>query len=136
MKCWAISRSLQRAGHVGPELARLGTRGFVDGRRQRLSIKDVNITPNHHAIAGQWTFSDNFYADSEIGLDGRHWLAGAIWSHFARNAIPFLNFGEGLEPAGVDEDKDLGPTGARLLANPPMPSRSTPTLRASTRGST
>jgi YVTN family beta-propeller protein len=104
-----------------PELARLGTRGFVDGRRQRLSIKDVNITPNHHAIAGQWTFSDNFYADSEIGLDGRHWLAGAIWSHFARNAIPFLNFGEGLEPAGVDEDKDLGPTGARLLANPPMP---------------
>jgi len=40
-------------------------------------------------------------------------LAGAIWSHFARNAIPFLNFGGGFEQAGVDEGKDLEPTGAQ-----------------------
>ncbi len=46
-----------------PEIARLGTRGYVDGKRKRLSIKDTNITPNHHAMARRWAFSDNFYAD-------------------------------------------------------------------------
>jgi len=58
------------------ELARLGSRGYVDGRHQRLSFKDVSITPNHHAIARQWAFSDNFYADGDGAIDGHHWLAG------------------------------------------------------------
>ena len=31
------------------------------------------------------------------------------------------NFGEGFELAGVDEEKDLEPTGARFLTNVPMP---------------
>ena len=34
-----------------PELARFGTRGYVDGQRQRVSLRDVNVTPNHHAMA-------------------------------------------------------------------------------------
>jgi YVTN family beta-propeller protein len=37
----------------------------------------VRVTPNHHAIAKTWTYSDNFYADSEVSVDGHHWLAGA-----------------------------------------------------------
>jgi YVTN family beta-propeller protein len=153
-----------------PEIARLGSRGYVDGRRKRLSLKDVNVTPNHHAIARQWAFSDNFYADSDVSVDGHHWLVGSyptvwtessllaaysdqnkdfrlgdapgrlifagsdssvhpeeqleggtIWHHFARHGISFYNFGEGFELAGVDEGKDLEPTGARYLTNVPMP---------------
>ncbi len=151
-------------------LARFGSRGYVDGRKQRFSLKDVEVTPNHHAIAEQWGFSDNFYADSDVSVDGHHWLVGAypsvwtetslmasysdqkkefrtgtapgrlefagsdssvhpedqleggtIWHHFVRHGISFLNFGEGFELAGVDEDKDLEPTGARFLTNVPMP---------------
>jgi YVTN family beta-propeller protein len=153
-----------------PELARLGSRGFVDGKRQRLSIKDVNVTPNHHAIARQWTLGDNFYADSDVSVDGHHWLVGSypnvwtesslmaaygdqkkdfrlgnapgrllfagsdssvhpedqleggtIWHHFARHGVSFYNFGEGFELAGIDEGKDIEPTGARVLTNIPMP---------------
>jgi YVTN family beta-propeller protein len=153
-----------------PSLARFGTRGYVDGQQQRLSLKDVNVTPNHHAIAERWSFSDNFYADSDVSVDGHHWLvgsypnawtessrmaaysdqkkdfrlgsapgrllfagsdssvhpeelleAGTIWHHFARRGVSFLNFGEGFELAGVDEGKDLEPTGARFLTNVPMP---------------
>ena len=153
-----------------PDLARFGTRGYVNGRRQALSFRDIDVTPNHHAIARQWTFSDNFYADSDVSVDGHHWLVGAypnawtessllsaygeggkdfrlgdapgrlifagsdssvhpeeqaqggtIWHHLARNKVSFLNFGEGFELAGVDEGKDLEPTGARLLTNVPMP---------------
>jgi YVTN family beta-propeller protein len=153
-----------------PELARFGSRGYVDGRRQRLSLKDVDVTPNHHALARQFAISDNFYADSDVSVDGHHWLVGSppnawtestlmagysdgkkdfrlgaapgrllfagsdssvhpeeqieggtIWHHLERHGIPFRNFGEGFELAGVDEGKDLEPTGARFLTNVPMP---------------
>ncbi len=153
-----------------PELARFGTHGFADGEHKRLSIKDTDITPNHHAIALRWAFSDNFYADSDVSVDGHHWLvgaypnawtetsmmaaysdqkkdfrlgaapgrllfagsassvhpeeqieAGAIWGHLERHNVSFLNFGEGFELAGIDEGRDLEPTGARFLTNVPMP---------------
>jgi YVTN family beta-propeller protein len=153
-----------------PELARLGTRGYADGQRKRLSIKDINVTPNHHAMARQWAFSDNFYADSDVSVDGHHWLVGSypnawtesslmaaysdqkkdfrlsaapgrrlfagsdssvhpeeqleggtIWHHLERHGISFYNFGEGFELAGVNEGRDLEPTGARFLTNVPMP---------------
>jgi YVTN family beta-propeller protein len=153
-----------------PELARFGMRGYVDGRRQRLSLKDVSVTPNHHAIAAQFALSDNFYADSDVSVDGHHWLAGSppnawtestlmasygsqkkdfrlgaapgrllfagsdssvhpeeqieggtLWHHLERHHIPFRNFGEGFELAGVDEGKGLEPTGARFFTNVPMP---------------
>ena len=46
---------------------------------------------------------------------------GTIWHHLDRHHITFRNFGEGFELAGVDEGKDLEPTGARILTNVPMP---------------
>jgi YVTN family beta-propeller protein len=153
-----------------PEIARFGTRGYVDGKQGRLSIRDINVTPNHHAIARQWAISDNFYTDSDVSVDGHHWLVGSypnawtesslmaayseqkkdfrltaapgrllfagssssvhpeeqlengtIWHHLDRHHITFRNFGEGFELAGVDESKDLEPTGARFLTNIPMP---------------
>jgi YVTN family beta-propeller protein len=57
-------------------LARFGTSGIADGGHLRLSVQRVNITPNHHSIAQQWMMSDNFYADSEVSVDGHHWLVG------------------------------------------------------------
>ena len=35
------------------------------------------VTPNHHAMAARWSISDNFYADSEVSVDGHHWLVGS-----------------------------------------------------------
>lgn len=58
-------------------LARFGANGFVDGRGARLSLQRVNVTPNHHKLAALFSFSDNFYADSEVSVDGHHWLVGA-----------------------------------------------------------
>ncbi len=153
-----------------PEIARFGTRGYVDGKQGRLSIRDLNVTPNHHAMASQWAISDNFYTDSDVSVDGHHWLVGSypnawtesslmaayseqkkdfrlsaapgrllfagssssvhpeeqlengtLWHHLDRHHITFRNFGEGFELAGVDESKDLEPTGARFLTNIPMP---------------
>jgi YVTN family beta-propeller protein len=153
-----------------PVLARLGERAYVDGHGKRFSFKDVNLTPNHHAVARRWASSDNFYADSDVSVDGHHWLVGAypnawtisslmaayseqkkdfrlgaapgrlifagsdssvhpeeqieggtIWHHLERYRVPFYNFGEGFELAGLNEGRDLEPTGARFLTNVPMP---------------
>jgi YVTN family beta-propeller protein len=154
-----------------PDLARFaGEDGRADGHNTRFSIQHAAITPNHHAIAKQWAFSDNFYADSDVSVDGHHWLTGAypdllteggllaayggqrqfeltgdspgrllfagsdssihpeeqpeagtLWHHLARRHVSFRNFGEGFELAGVVEDKDEEPTGARFLTNVPMP---------------
>jgi YVTN family beta-propeller protein len=37
----------------------------------------MKVTPNHHAMAARWSTSDNFYADSEVSVDGHHWLVGS-----------------------------------------------------------
>ncbi len=37
----------------------------------------LKVTPNHHALAARWSTSDNFYADSEVSVDGHHWLVGS-----------------------------------------------------------
>jgi YVTN family beta-propeller protein len=159
---------------AAPELARFGRHGYIqqdrNTLRSRLSLREMNMTPNHHAMAARWAFSDNFYADSEVSVDGHHWLvgsypnawtetslmasyggqkdfrfpttapgrlqfaesrssvhpeeqleAGTIWHHLERHDIPFRNYGEGFELAGVNEGRGLKPTGARFLTNVPMP---------------
>ncbi|MBB6050821.1 bifunctional YncE family protein/alkaline phosphatase family protein [Armatimonas rosea] len=46
--------------------------------------------------------------------------AGSMWEHLARFKVPFRNYGEGFEFAGVGEDEDEEPTGAREVVNIPM----------------
>jgi YVTN family beta-propeller protein len=80
-----------------PALAHLGSRGYADGERKRLSLQRVNITPNQNAIAQQFSFIDNFYADApdEGGdeAERRRWLEGGpLWEHLSRNSIPFRKF--------------------------------------------
>lgn len=64
-----------------PVLARFGRFGVISSSpgelQQRLAIRGVSVTPNHHALAERFAFSDNFYADSEVSVDGHHWLVGA-----------------------------------------------------------
>ena len=37
-----------------------------------------NITPNHQKMAQHWSFSDNFYCDSDASIHGHHWMMGTI----------------------------------------------------------
>jgi YVTN family beta-propeller protein len=70
-----------------PQMARFGSRGYLDGQGKRLSIRDLQVTPNHHAMARQWTFSDNFYADSDASVDGHHWLVGAYPNAWTESSL-------------------------------------------------
>jgi len=103
-----IATASNGAALGSPEIARFGTRGYVDGRGKRFSFKDVNVTPNHHGIARQWAFSDNFYADSDAGEDGRRWLVGAYPNAWTASS---------LIAAASDQRKDfrMGSAPGRLL---------------------
>ncbi|MCW5962617.1 MAG: hypothetical protein KIT83_01155 [Bryobacterales bacterium] len=169
-----ITQASNGAVNGAPGLARYGTLGYAEPERTGLvtrgDVRDVNVTPNHHALATRFAFSDNFYCDSEVSVDGHHWAvgsypnvftestmmasyggqkdfrmptdapgrliypqsnsslhpeeqleAGALWHHLEEHGVPFRNFGEGFELAGVDEGEGLKPTGARFVTNVPMP---------------
>jgi DNA-binding beta-propeller fold protein YncE len=62
-------------------LARFGRYGIVqadkNALRPRISNKGQIVSPNHIALARRYAISDNFYADSEVSVDGHHWIVGS-----------------------------------------------------------
>ena len=103
-----VASATNGAALGSPDMAHLGMSGFVDGRHVRMSLRDAKITPNHHAIARQWAFSDNFYSDGDASLDGHHWLQGAYPNPWTESSLI----------AALDEFKDfrLGPPGRMAFA--------------------
>lgn len=74
-----------------PELARFGRRGRVEIDRRdlqtRFSQKYVNVAPNHRDLALKFAFSDNFYADAEVSVDGHHWLIGSYPNAWTESSV-------------------------------------------------
>lgn len=97
-----ITRASNGPVMAAPELARYGGDGYVDGRRRLLSLHHLDVTPNHHRIAAQWTLSDNFYAESK---DGEGLLAPEVFSHLAQSRISVYQFGEDFNPEMRDSDR-------------------------------
>jgi DNA-binding beta-propeller fold protein YncE len=52
------------------------------------------VTPNHHALAKRWSTSDNFYADSEVSVDGHHWLVGSYPNAWTTSSLMAAYGGE------------------------------------------
>jgi YVTN family beta-propeller protein len=44
----------------------------------RVKFSNLRISPNHHKAANQFSFSDNFYCDSDASIHGHHWMMGVI----------------------------------------------------------
>lgn len=60
-------------------LARFGVNNaYTLLANQRDRFKGLRVTPNHHKIARQFAFSDNFYCDSDASIHGHHWMMGVI----------------------------------------------------------
>ena len=45
---------------------------------RRAGLDNLRISPNHHKIAKEFAFSDNFYCDSDASIHGHHWMVGVI----------------------------------------------------------
>ena len=59
-----------------PSLANYGERATIYDADNRPVLRDVNVIPNHLALARRFGFSDNFYLDSDVSADGHRWLVG------------------------------------------------------------
>ncbi|MCC7233734.1 MAG: bifunctional YncE family protein/alkaline phosphatase family protein [Bryobacterales bacterium] len=95
-----------------PPLARFGRRGVIvqqkNELRQRLGLRFVNVTPNHHAMAERFAFSDNFYAGAGLAADELPWKEAALWRHLERHGLPFRSFGgrqDGPNRNGTDHHR-------------------------------
>lgn len=104
-----IDSASNGAVNGAPALARFGRFASVfpdrDNFTQRFSLRKVNVTPNHHAMAERWSFSDNFYADSEVSVDGHHWLVGSYPNAWT----------ESTRMSGGQKDFRLGSAPGRLI---------------------
>lgn len=48
------------------------------GRGKKDTVLNADVMPNHLKIAGEFSFSDNFYCDSDASIHGHHWMVGVI----------------------------------------------------------
>jgi DNA-binding beta-propeller fold protein YncE len=57
-------------------MARWGENALVKEKGEPVEVDGARVTPNAHALARRFAFSDNFYVDSDVSVDGHHWLVG------------------------------------------------------------
>jgi len=53
----------------------------------KLVMYGSTVSPNHHALAGQFVLLDNFYCSSAISFDGHQWLTQAFVSDYVERAF-------------------------------------------------
>ncbi len=58
-------------------LARFGMNVTV-AKADKTFVSGMAISPNHKKIAEQFSYSDNFYCDSDASIHGHHWMMGVI----------------------------------------------------------
>ena len=66
-----------KTGIGDPTLARFGVDVNLIVKDKTL-LRHVNVAPNHLKIAKQFSFSDNYYCDSDASIHGHHWMLGVI----------------------------------------------------------
>ncbi|MGH7869587.1 MAG: bifunctional YncE family protein/alkaline phosphatase family protein, partial [Candidatus Dormibacteraceae bacterium] len=59
-----------------PELTDYGMDSTAVNGKLKERVEHAHVTPNHHALARRFSFSDNYYVDSDVSVDGHHWLVG------------------------------------------------------------
>ncbi len=70
-------------GNGDSTLSRWGMHGWL---ADRPAEKDLQVTPNAHALAARFATSDQFFVDSDVSADGHRWLVAAAetpWFHVA-----------------------------------------------------
>jgi len=51
-------------------------------------VEHARVTPNHHALARRFGLGDNFYVDSDVSVDGHHWLVGNYPNELVESGWP------------------------------------------------
>ena len=79
-----------------PRMARWGENALVKEKGEPAAVEDARVTPNAHALARRFAFSDNFYVDSDVSVDGHHWLVGNYPNEVVESEWP-ASYGDKLD---------------------------------------
>lgn len=69
------------------DLARWGIDAKVHEENEP-ELEHVRVSPNHHALAERFGLSDNFYVDSDVSVDGHHWLVDSYPNEWLETLWP------------------------------------------------
>ena len=67
-----------KTGRGDLTLARYGVNVNVFGKNDTLKVANADVMPNHTKLATEFSYSDNFYCDSDASIHGHHWMMGVI----------------------------------------------------------
>ncbi|HEX7903269.1 MAG TPA: bifunctional YncE family protein/alkaline phosphatase family protein [Chitinophagaceae bacterium] len=67
-----------KTGRGDLTLARYGVNVNVYGKKDTLKVSNADVMPNHTKVANEFSYSDNFYCDSDASIHGHHWMMGVI----------------------------------------------------------
>lgn len=70
-----------------PSLARYGDDATVRSRGEP-TVYHARVTPNEHALAKRFGISDNYFVDSDVSVDGHHWLVNCYPTEFIESEWP------------------------------------------------
>ena len=78
----------ERQGALGlADIARYGLNADVRKRNGDAIVSNVNVMPNHQALADRFGISDNFYCDSDHSADGHRWLVGTYPNEWVETSV-------------------------------------------------
>ncbi len=118
----------QLSGGAGePQLARFGEKVSFQSRDGKRRLENIDIMPNHLALARRFAISDNFYVDADVSADGHRWLActypnewvetsvaasygsnqGMRWNSKAPGNLAFVGSGGAIFPEDYNEAGSL-----------------------------
>ena len=87
-----------KGGKGDSTIARFGLNVDIRSKnklKDSILVRSANVSPNHHKLAKKYSFSDNFYCDSDASIHGHHWMMGVIpneWVEVNSNTTKTANY--------------------------------------------
>jgi YVTN family beta-propeller protein len=69
-------------------MARFGEKASFARRNGSDPLTEVDVMPNHLALARQFAIADNFYVDADHSADGHRWLSGTYPNEWVEAHVP------------------------------------------------
>jgi len=77
-------------------IARYGRNISFTNSNKSMKVQNATIMPNHLQLTKQFSFSDNFYVDSDVSADGHRWLVNTYPNEWVEATTP-ANYGGNRE---------------------------------------
>jgi YVTN family beta-propeller protein len=102
----------QLSGEGDSVLARFGVDRTFTNHAGQQRIERATVMPNHLALAGQFSISDNFYVDADVSADGHVWLTNTYPTQMSETGAPAAYGGKRSQKAESTAPGKFGITGA------------------------